>query len=393
MPPIADETRTDGGARRAEAPAGASPCAGFLVGVATTLALILLFGLFLTLRVGSERILSRIRDTLLAATGPKTARLLDLPSDVRSELARVGAVIENAGHPTRPPGGDAHDTILVEPDARLGWALRPSVDVEATVLRARNPYNWDPPVLALSSGTALTPSVAHYLRESSRLAYRYRTGSDRRRVTLPRVGAAREILVVGDSVAFGVGVDDDSTVASLLQAELGTSVRVVNAGVGGYTGPQVLAAVETLAEEREFEALVYLSSQNDFMEDPARSYSEVADEVLSGMGRVRERFSGRVIALIVSYLQLPMSDLLLAEGWTRDELLRSRELYAALPAFAARYGIEYVDWLAVARDETRTEGSLFAPLALYFDHGHLSRRGSLRVSRAISDALRRGGAS
>ncbi len=371
--------------------AASSDRASFLVGVLTTLTVILLVGVFLGLRVGPERTLSRLWDMLLIATGPKTARLLDLPSDIRSELARVGAVIENAGHPTRPPGGNPHDTMLVEPDARFGWVLRPSVDVEATVLRARNPYNWDPPVLALASGTSLTPSVARYLRESSRFAYRHRTGPDRRRLTLPPVDAAREILVAGDSVAFGVGVDDDSTVASLLQAELGSSVRVVNAGVGGYTGRQVLQAVEALAGEREFEALVYLSSQNDFMEDSARTYSDAADEVLAGMGRVRERFSGRVVALIVSYLEFPMSDLFLAEGWTRDEIRKSRELYAALPAFAARYGIEYVDWLALARDENRRGGSIFAAFALYFDHGHLSRHGSQRVAGAISDALRRTG--
>jgi hypothetical protein len=106
---------------------------------------------------------------------------------------------------------------------------------------------------------------------------------------------------------------------------------------------------------------------------------------------VRQRFSGRVVALIVSYLELPMSDLFLAEGWPPDEIRRSRELYAALPGFAARYGIEYVDWLALARDETRAGGSIFAAFGLYFDHGHLSRHGSRRVSRAISDALRRTG--
>jgi lysophospholipase L1-like esterase len=371
--------------------ASSSQRASFLAGIATALAVILLFGAFLGLRVGRERILSRIRDTLLLATGPKTARLIDLPGDVRAELTSMGAVIENAGHPTRAPGADSHDTILVEPDLRFGWVLRPDVEIEASVLRARNPYNWDPPVLAVPTHSVLPASVERYLRQSSRLVYRYRTGPDRRRLTLPRVEAPRELLVAGDSVAFGVGVDDESTVASLLQAELGTRLRVVNAAVGGYTGPQVLAAVEALARERDYEALVYLSSQNDFMEDPARPYAEVAEEVLSRMGRLRERFSGRLVAFVVSYLQLPMSDLLLAEGWTRDELRRSRDLYAALPAFAARYGIEYIDWLALVHDEIAAQGSLLAPFALYFDHGHLSRHGSRRVSRAISDALRRGG--
>jgi lysophospholipase L1-like esterase len=363
----------------------------FLAGALTALAVSLLLGFFVGLRVGAERMLSRIRDTVLIATGPKTARLLDLPGGVRSELARQGAVIENAGHPTRPRDGNPHDTILVEPDAAFGWVLRPDVEIEASVLHARNPYNWDPPVLVRSSRAALPDPVERYLRESSRLGYRYRTGADRRRLTVPPVEAERSVLVAGDSVAFGVGVDDDSTVASLLQIELGASVRIVNAGVGGYSGPQVLTAVEALALERGFEALVYLTSQNDFMEDPARSYAEVAEQVLSGMARLRERFSGRLVAVVVSYLQLPMSDVFLAEGWTQGELRRSRELYAALRDSAARHGIDYVDWLALVRDEIEAQGSLLAPFALYFDHGHLSRHGSRRAARAIAGALQRAG--
>lgn len=88
MPPVAGETRADAGT--STVPKGASARAGFLVGVATTLMVILLFGGFLALRVGPERLLSRIRDT-----------------------------------------------ILVEPGGGFGWILRPSVEVEATVLRAR----------------------------------------------------------------------------------------------------------------------------------------------------------------------------------------------------------------------------------------------------------------
>ena len=35
--------------------------------------------------------------------------------------------------------------------------------------------------------------------------------------TVPYVKSDRQILLIGDSVAFGVGVDDEHTVASYLQ--------------------------------------------------------------------------------------------------------------------------------------------------------------------------------
>ena len=73
-----------------------SATGAFAGGVVSTVAVLLLFGAFLGLRLGTPRLLSRIRDTVLAATGPKAQRVLDLPADVRDELIRIGAVIDNA---------------------------------------------------------------------------------------------------------------------------------------------------------------------------------------------------------------------------------------------------------------------------------------------------------
>ena len=361
---------------------------GLLVGFVLAVVVLLLLSVAVGVRVGFPRLASRIRDTVLITTGPKTARVLDLPGDVRAELTRLGAVISNAGDPTSG-GVREHDTILVRPDARFGWVLRPGAEIEATVLRARNPLNLDPPVLYLPAGAEISPIVARYLRENSRLRYRFRIGPHGRRVTLPRVEAQRAILIVGDSVAFGVGVDDGATAASVLQELVGGDVRVMNTGVGGYTGLQVLEVARALWEEREFEALVYLSSQNDFMDDPSRVHLDVAEEIFAGLGRLRDRFSGRLVALFVSSLEFTARDFLLGEGWPPDEIRRTEDLYRALPGIAARHGFEYIDWLALVRDVTRESGSIFAPFALYVDHGHLSPRANRLAAEAIHDALQR----
>ncbi len=74
-----------------------------------------------------------------------------------------------------------------------------------------------------------------------------------------------EILVVGDSQAFGLGVEEDQTFAAALAAKLGRSV--VNAGIPTY-GPQEYAQwVEQRLDARPARTVVVLIAfQNDFFE-------------------------------------------------------------------------------------------------------------------------------
>ena len=79
-------------------------------------------------------------------------------------------------------------------------------------------------------------------------------------------GRANEILVVGDSQVFGLGVNDHETMAAQL-AEL-TGRPVLNGGVPTY-GPQEYSAVAAeLMAERNVRTLVYVvNMSNDFFED------------------------------------------------------------------------------------------------------------------------------
>ena len=48
---------------------------------------------------------------------------------------------------------------------------------------------------------------------------------------------------------FGIGVNDEDTIASNLQKLMGNSHRVVNAGVGGYGGEQAYNVARMLPEK------------------------------------------------------------------------------------------------------------------------------------------------
>lgn len=74
-----------------------------------------------------------------------------------------------------------------------------------------------------------------------------------------------EILVVGDSQAFGLGVEEDQTFSAVLSAKLGRTV--INAGVPTYGPLEYARMVEERLDARPAKTvIVLLAYQNDFFE-------------------------------------------------------------------------------------------------------------------------------
>ena len=75
--------------------------------------------------------------------------------------------------------------------------------------------------------------------------------------------AATDVLVVGDSQVFGLGVEDDATFASRLAATSGRTV--INAGVPTYGPREYLAVARELLVERKLASVVVVLN---FVNDP-----------------------------------------------------------------------------------------------------------------------------
>ncbi len=74
------------------------------------------------------------------------------------------------------------------------------------------------------------------------------------------------ILVLGDSFAFGFGVEDDETLPEQLERELGgrdAGVEVLNAAVPGWAADQYLLRLQTTALELEPDLVLLTLSSND----------------------------------------------------------------------------------------------------------------------------------
>ena len=315
------------------------------------------------------------------------SRIIQIPDAVLQDLSTAKAVFSNAGNPTRQP---EHDTILVHPDPVLDYALNPGSRIYADILKTEQPYNIDPPVLYRTQKLdELSARVQEWVSKESRLSYSYGIDSNGRRNTLPLVSAEKKLLIVGDSVAFGVGVDDADTVASKLQELLGDGYAVVNAGVGGYTGRQVFKMADKLSKEQHYAGLIYIACQNDFIY--ADDWNAEMRTVLQDFESLADRFDHPPIVVLETYLEYSLQDFFMDEGWGKKKLRKTDELRVETQEQAAKLGFVYSDWSDDVSAFSEREKSIFAPFALYVDHTHLSPRGNMLMAERLKALMGQGG--
>jgi len=349
----------------------------FVGGILTASVIAFAFFVFLGSRIGFQ--------TIWEKTGVSfTGAVLDMPDELIDELTALNAVIGNAGNPT---GAKKHDTIVSRPDDELGWVLRPNVEIDGYQLRARDPVNLDPPVLYLKSGSRMSEALSKYIDENARVSYTYNVDGDGHRRTFPEVASEQKILMVGDSGLFGVGVNDEETIASNLQNLVGASRRVVNAGVGGYGGDQAFAVARMLSDREDFDILVYVGHHNDFYELSHIANPEKARTIIANFESLKDRFPGGIVVALLSYLEYTGADVLRAHGWQRDRIEAADRLRAEFPTISAAAGFPFVDWTDIAEEIRQQEGTIFSPWALYVDHAHLSARGNRLFAERIYAAF------
>jgi lysophospholipase L1-like esterase len=178
--------------------------------------------------------------------------------------------------------------------ARLGEIVRPSVDSEIV-------YELKPDLDTCFHGTRVRTN-GRGLRAPRDFAR-------------PKGSGVLRLLLLGDSQAFGWGVEYDETFGAILERDLGRSsartVEVVNAGVPGYNTAQEAALLRRYGPELEPDCVLVLFIQNDFglphlmleRRDPLRFAGSYLLEVL----RERLRPEHRGVAWSVAEREWPTS--------------------------------------------------------------------------------------
>lgn len=352
----------------------------FMGGMTATIVFLLLF-LFVGYKVGFSNLSNRLYDLVIPKE--RYEQVLHLPGDIMEELVAHRAVLDNAGNPL---GASEHETALVIPDAELGYVLRPGVNLSLHQLRTIEPYNFDPPLLAIESGTVFSQTVTKYIEEQSRISYQYSINEYGLRTTIPKVQSDKRLLVIGDSVAFGVGVNDDDTMASYLQRMVGETVEIVNAGVGGYDGRQAVAKARQLAESSDFSGLIYVACQNDFMSH--EDWNTEAAYVLSQIKEISGEFDNNVVIVLETYMEYNLRDIMLDNGWSDDRIIKTSLLRKKMAGLSSERGFLFSDWTRIVDRFMAEQRSIFSRFALYVDHAHLSPLGNQLLANEVLDLLR-----
>jgi lysophospholipase L1-like esterase len=346
----------------------------YLTGLLTATLIFSLIFLFIGYKIGFSDLYTQLKNEIIP---PKVLRL---PKDILEELTQLKAAIGNANNPTKLP---EHDTFLVRPDKELGFVLRPDVRISVSMLQSTKALNVDPPVLHLKDddNPEYSNRLKAYIEEESRINYSYSTDSNGFRKTVPEVKSDKQILIIGDSVAFGVGVDDEHTAASQLQKTIGEQYRIINGGVGNYNGRQAFLMAKKLSDENNFAGLIYIACQNDFMQ--AESWVGEAKDVLTEINTISDRFNNNIIIMLETYMEYTLHDFFLDTDWSDKRIEETHSLRRSLPKITAEFGFEYYDWTETVSNFMKKEKSIFSRFALYSDHAHMSPLGNRLMANEL----------
>jgi lysophospholipase L1-like esterase len=314
---------------------------------------------------------------------PEDQLVIDMDEVTVDALRSIGGLVENANNPTKVK---KHQGPLTQLDSTLGYRLRPNVLISNHMIAPKTAGNIDPPVVAYPSNAKLPQTLSKWLDQNSRLTYVYSTDDNGRRLTLPRVVSDRKIVIVGDSVAFGVGVRDEQTVASHLQSIVAKSnIQVINLGVGGYDANQAFEMAAQESHNASQAALVYVACQNDFMKDGKFDISGMETTIEKFIHLKQSANYQRLVIVLQSYIEFSFHHLL--NKWPQSRIDKMREGFIIFDGISKKSPYEAVNWDSVVNRYNIKHGSLFSGLSLYVDHVHLSNEGNRIMAKEIAKAL------
>ena len=372
-------------------PSGMILLLSYLSGVSSV---ILVLSLFIGYKIGFSNLYKKLRLALF----PSWKSGISLPQDILEDLIQAEAVI--GGYSLNPTKQDKYNTILLQPHNELAYTLRPNAQIKVSTLRSQKPLNFNPPILQLRKNhTSLSSRIKMFLETQSRLSYSYSTDENGFRKTVPLIQSDKQILLIGAAVPFGVGVDDEFTVASHLQQLIGPEYRITNSSVCGYSARQILLRTKHLSSKTKFNGLIYVASQHDFMYSEAmRRFSQKprpltidwvaeAEKILEGLKSISDRFDGKICIVLHTYLEYSLVDLFLEKGWREEMIEKTHALRAALPEITKKLGFDYCDWSEIVNNFMKKEKSIMSRFALYADHCHASPLGNELMAKKIFSTI------
>ena len=265
---------------------------------------------------------------------------------------------------------------------------RPNLDKTSTYLRTPLFEMFNPVVMFYDSDRELPARLQRFVERYGVRLTTFTTDEFGQRRTIPEVSRREVVFVAGDSVAAGAMINDDETLASVLQRR-DPKRRYVNLGMGGAEAAEIRCIVELAAERYHdrVQALIYLYCENDFDDEEDMGTPEAVITWLRQF--VRAQGIERTAIVYAPYIFNVVPELTRVPGERGERFKDHADEKARLAALVQDAGFAWVDFGELALAEADARGTSFGALALYNDVVHHSPLGVEQLADAL-DADRPG---
>ncbi|MGH6921336.1 MAG: SGNH/GDSL hydrolase family protein, partial [Geminicoccaceae bacterium] len=260
---------------------------------------------------------------------------------------------------------------------------RPNISKTLTYLRSPLFEMFNPVVMFYDNDRELSDRLQRFVERYGVRLTTFTSDEFGQRKTIPVVDRQEIVFIAGDSVAAGAMINDDETLASVLQRR-DPNRRYINLGRGGAEAAEIRCNVELAAERypNRVQELIYVYCENDFDDDESMGTPEAVMTWLRQF--VREQAIDRTTIVYAPYIFNVVPELTRVPGERGERFEDHADNKARLVALVQDAGFTWVDFGELALAEADARGTPFAALGLYIDVVHHSPLGVDRLADALA---------
>tara|TARA_Y100000994_G_C15703707_1_gene446444 strand:- start:1365 stop:2483 length:1119 start_codon:yes stop_codon:yes gene_type:complete len=238
-------------------------------------------------------------------------------------------------------------------------------------------YNFRPLTFWYDQDKILSSKSQNFINKYSLNTINHTSNTNGERITVPRIDSTDKSLIVGDSVALGLMLNDDQTLSSKLQQNNNT-VQYINLGISNASSFDNLCNLKKAFKKYsgEINELIYIISDNDY--EKYENYIEIED-LLSQINDLSNNYGlTKTHIIYVPYVYNIAPEI----TRIRNPKLYSFETYPnyydeeiKLKKISDEYNWNYINFKQLVLKHQSEGNSLYDGLKYYMDDIHLSVSG------------------
>jgi hypothetical protein len=256
--------------------------------------------------------------------------------------------------------------------------MKPSLAKEMIHLKSLLFNLYDPPMIFFDKGTKISASLEKFIQKYQFTSKTLSTNEFGERITVPIIHRKKKVLIVGDSVAMGIGLADHETISSRLQQK--DSLRqYINIAVSGIQHDVILCLLEEASKRYPdaIEELIYVFCDND--------YEDITEEpggaklIVNKLRSFQEKNKVKKITMVRAPYIFSIPPLIKPSAeqyWLNNEVKK-------LLTESQNAGFHFIDISDLALEDAKSNESQLSFLRLFIDHVHLSPMGTMALVQKL----------